>query len=537
LDRRRLILASLALLLALIAVYMPLAAVNYYLSTLTEVIYEGSGYRVYYREPLIPMLESSNKTTLIIDVRLDGKPVDFWFMTSGLTVDGAREVAKGAGRGRAAKDISSYIDDAVKVLRKAGADPTFNGLGMLTFITTIIKENGEECIATDIISIPLIPGKARVKEVRVEVDFKPAHKVKVNKTTGQTQEVQQHQATPASASTSYCAPRAMPDKCYHWELKTVHYKSRDREPIPLAIIYVDSVEGSYVKEVFYRQFLIYSPPRLFSVDLALAFQKVANFVVPGPGFIRKAAETYFAFDLLCEITNSKLSLGKLGPDRGHCLYFGRSYESPRVTTTFDGEALIAIGFTGYVWLVEYEYKRWTGEVIDRSLAAYLVPYQLCDELEPVVVIDDDPYDGSGVLEELFRSLQLHSNTTWRRIEGVAGLDSLDIFESSRAEWPFRLAIPLGALAIALSRGSPPGWALATVASLAASFPLQSNVVAMYTDIVAFLSTTLAAFDMWYLELTPYLVREAGNEYYRMPFMVIWPHLNLTATEASSTLPG
>jgi len=79
LDRRRLILASLTPLLALITLYTPLQAVNYYLSMLTEVVYEGFGYKVYYREPLIPVLGSSNKTTLVLDVRLGGKPVDFWF--------------------------------------------------------------------------------------------------------------------------------------------------------------------------------------------------------------------------------------------------------------------------------------------------------------------------------------------------------------------------------------------------------------------------------------------------------------------------
>jgi len=465
LDRRRLTLASLALLLALITLYTPLATVNYYLSTLGEIVYEGFGYKVYYREPLIPILENSNKTTLIIDVRLGGKPVDFWFMTSGVTVDGAREIAKGVGRGRAAKDISGYIDDAVKVLRKAGADPTFNGLGMLTFIVTTVEENGEEYVATDVISIPLIPGKAKGKEVRVEVDFKPVHKVKVNKTTSQTQGVQQHQATPASASTSYCAPRAMPDKCYYWKLKTVHYKSQDREPIPLAIMYVDSIEGNRIREVHYHQFVFHAPSQWFTVDLALAFQKVVNFVVPGPSFIRKAVEEHFVFYLSCYIINSKLS-----SDSGACAYVYGFSQRPKGTTTFDGEALIAIGFTGYVWLVEYEYKRWTGEVADRSLVAYLVPHQFCIELEPVIVIDDDPYDGSGALEKLFRSLQLYSNTTWRKIQGKVGINSFDIFKNSQAEWPFRLAIPLGALAIALSGETPPGWALATVTSLATSFP-------------------------------------------------------------------
>jgi len=530
LDKRRLILASLVPLLALITLYTPLQAANYYLSTLTEVVYEGSGYRVYYREPLIPVLGSSNKTTLILDVRLGGKPVDFWFMTSGLTVDGAREVAKGAGRGRAAKDISSYIDDAVRVLREAGANPAFNGLGMLTFIVTIVEENGEKYVATDVISIPLIPGKAQGKEVRVEVEFKPVHKVKVNETAGQTQEVQPHQTSPPGIIIDVCSPGANFDNCAYWELKTVHYKSQNPESVPTVITYIDPIDGDYIREVYHLQYILLKKDSIpqFSIDLGLVFQKVINFVVPGPGFVREITSGSLqeeVFDFSCNIRNSKLT-----SEREPCFYFGKSYPSPDVTFTFYDEALIATGFMGYLWLVEYEYIWWDGKVIDRSLAVYLVPQQSNNRFVPAVIIDDNPYDGRGVLEKLFWNLWYYGNVTWKRLDSVYDvgitLTAYRLFASSQAAWQFGIAIPLGALIVALSGWSPSGWALAVTVSLVVGFSISKSEQNFYLSLarIELKSITKVTFNPRYLELTAYLIKEAGGKYYKTPFIIVWPYV-------------
>jgi len=535
LDRRRLIVASLTPLLALITLYTPLQAVNYYLSMLTEVVYEGFGYKVYYREPLIPVLGSSNKTTLVLDVRLGGKPVDFWFMTSGVTADGAREVAKGVGKGRAAKDISGYVDDAVRVLREAGANPAFNGLGMLTFIVTTVEENGEEYIATDVISIPLIPEKARGKEVRVEVDFKPVHKVKVNKTTSQTQGVQPHQTSPPGTINDYCIVISNPygppiPICYYWKLKTVHYKSQYPEPVPTVITYIDSIDGDYVNRVYHSQYIIFtSSTRQFSIDLSLVFQKVIDFVVPGPGFVKEITSgSSDVFNFRCEFINSKLS-----SDSGYCLYFDRPYEA---TTTFYDEALIATGFMGYLWLVEYEYILWIGttipieKVLDRSLAVYLVPQQSNNRFVPTVMIDDNPYDDKGMIEELFWNLWLYGNVTWKWLGSVTGkaigFTSYRLFVESQAAWQFGLAIPVGALIAILLGGSLPGWALAVIASLAVGFSISSQDQTFYANLafVDIESITKVTFNPSYLELTAYLVKEADSKYYKTPFMVVRPYV-------------
>jgi len=215
--------ALVAVITALLALYAPLLSLNVYSATLSEVVYEGLGYRVTYRSPLIP-LASGGKTSVVLEVKRNGKPVDFGFTVSGVTVDGARDVARGKGYGRAVVDVTGYVDDVVRVLREANSNPAYSGLGLLTFIVSKVEEGGEEYIATDIISIPVIPGKTRGKNIVVEVEFKPAHKIKLNKTSGgeQTGKAEVLQTTP-SRQIDDCRGYIVYRECYEWELTRTHY--------------------------------------------------------------------------------------------------------------------------------------------------------------------------------------------------------------------------------------------------------------------------------------------------------------------------
>jgi hypothetical protein len=172
-----------AVIVTLLILYIPLLSLNAYSTMLSEVVYEGSNYRVTYKSPLIPLV-LSDRTGVILEVKRNGKPVDFGFTMSGITVDGARDVARGRGYGRVVVDVTGYVDDVVRVLREANSNPAHSGIGLLTFIVSKIEEGGEEYIATDIISIPVIPGKAKGRNIVVEVEFKPVHKIKLNKTGG-----------------------------------------------------------------------------------------------------------------------------------------------------------------------------------------------------------------------------------------------------------------------------------------------------------------------------------------------------------------
>jgi hypothetical protein len=60
-----------AVIATLLALYAPLLSLNAYSTALSEVVYEGSNYKVTYKSPLIP-LASSDKTSVVREVKRDG---------------------------------------------------------------------------------------------------------------------------------------------------------------------------------------------------------------------------------------------------------------------------------------------------------------------------------------------------------------------------------------------------------------------------------------------------------------------------------
>ncbi len=523
-----------AVVAALLALYAPLLSLNAYSTTLSEVVYEGSNYRVTYKSPLIP-LARGNKTDVVLEVKRGGKPIDFGFTLSGITVDGAKNVAKGRGHGRAKADITGYVDDVVRVLRKANSNPAHSGLGLLTFIISKVEEDGEEYIATDVITIPVIPGKARGKNIVVEVEFKPVHKVKLNKTGDgeQSGKAEVLQTTPpGTIPDGLCTGIPGVVVCYLWGLKTVHYRSRGIEFVPLSISYIDGIDGDYIKEVEHDHLILLSRTEVptLSFDLSLVFGKVVNFIVPGPGYVRtlpagSSVETLF--DMVCRVTNLKVT-----SETYNCLYFGSSIGR----YTFYGDALVATGFYGYLWLVEYEYVKVVitpigtrKYVLDKSLAVYLVPYEQNGRFRPGVMIDDDPTDGSGDLEQVYRLLVQRANTTWKllpkKYTNFWYVRAYNLTIESKSTPLFGLAIPVGALIVVITGGSPPGWALAVVATLVVGFSVSKDQITWYLALsrTTFTTNTNRCFNPRYLQLTAFLIKEAGNKYYPTPLMIVWPY--------------
>jgi len=524
--------AFVAVIAALLALYAPLLSLNAYSTALSEVVYEGFNYRVTYKSPLIP-LTSGNKTSVVLEVKRGGKPVDFGFTLSGITVDGARDVAEGRGRGRASADITGYVDDVVRVLREANSNPAHSGLGLLTFIISKVEEDGEEYIATDVISIPVMPGKARGKSIVVEVEFKPVHKVKLNKTGSgeQTGRAEVLQTTPPYRIDHYCIGPNQ-EICYYWKLNRVLLRSH-LGGAPVIIAYLDSIDGDYIRLVYLSNdiTLVRSDRRWVSFELALTFL-TANFIAPGPGYYREISgglnsEELFAFR--CAFFNSKLS-----NESSDCNYMGQGF-TPYPRNFYD-EALLAIGFLGYMWLVEYnyiEYKYGSERVIDRSLAVYLVPsFNSRGKIEYWYDVDDNPYDGRGMLEKVFwnittnqyvKSVRLPSSTgeSWR-------VTSYNVKVSSNSPAAFRIAIPVGALAVlALGGVLPSPWSIVVAAVSALTVGVAVSVAGESTfylnfAIADFFATQYVTFYPRYYHVDkPYMVKEAGGEY-RIPFMIVQP---------------
>jgi len=524
--------AFIAVVAALLALYAPLLSLNAYSTTLSEVVYEGLGYRVTYKSPLIP-LASGNKTSVVLEVKRGGKPVDFGFTMSGITVDGARDVAEGRGRGRASADITGYVDDVVRVLREANSNPAHSGLGLLTFIISKVEEDGEEYIATDVITIPVIPGKARGKSIVVEVEFKPVHKIKLNKTGSgeQTGKAEVLQTTPPGTITYECKNFIFYQECYRWVFTKTHYVSLESEYIPLAISYIDDTDGNYTKMVKHQHWILLlsqEAPQL-SFDLSLVFRKVIDFIVPGPGYtitLPPGASQLELFRMDCRFMNSYLTSETL-----LCYYFDTAVGE----FTFYKEALIATGIRGRMWLVEYAYVRdrcgmvCYREVLDSSLAVYMVPYfRSTDRIDYSVYIDENPYDGLGWLNRVFNFLFYDSNTTLRLLGEYPGkglsVSSIQLTAKSGLTPLFGIAVPVGAILRALA-GSLSGWPSILISTLSVGFSVSSSSTRFYVSLTAmsYDAITNMCFYSYYIELTAFLVKDA-KDYYKTPFMVVSPNI-------------
>jgi len=521
-----------AVITALLALYAPLLSLNAYSATLSEVVYEGLGYKVTYKSPLIP-LAPGNKTNVVLEVKRGGKPVDFGFTLSGITIDGAKDVAKGRGHGRASADITDYVDDVVRVLREANSNPAHSGLGLLTFIVSKVEEDGEEYIATDVITIPVIPGKARGKNIVVEVEFKPVHKIKLNKTSDgeQTGRAEVLQTTPPYRIDHYCIGPNQ-EICYYWKLNRVLLRSH-LGGAPVIIAYLDPIDGDYIYRVDLTNdiTLTRSEPRWISFELALTFLAV-NFIAPGPGYYREISsglneETLFSLE--CTFYNSKLY--NIPSD---CNYMGQGF-TPYPKNFYD-EALLAIGFLGYMWLVEYnyiEYKYGSEKIIDRSLAVYLVPlFNSRGKIEYWYDVDDNPYDGRGMLEKVFWNITTNQYVSSVRFPSFTGTSwrviSYDVKVSSNSPAAFGIAIPVGALAVlALGGVLPSPWSAVAAAVFALTVGVAVSVAGesrFYLNFATayFLATqTVTFYPRYYHVDKAYMVKEARGEY-KVPFMIVQP---------------
>ena len=527
-----------AVITALLALYAPLLSLDAYSTTLSEVVYEGSNYRVTYKSPLIP-LTSGNKTSVVLEVKRNGKPIDFGFTLSGITVDGAKDVAKGKGHGRASADITGYVDDVVRVLREANSNPAHSGLGLLTFIISKVEENGEEYIATDVITIPVIPGKARGKNIVVEVEFKPVHKIKLNKTGGgeQSGRAEVLQTTPPRTIPDRCdsAPIkvAVPEVCYYWKLNRTLIQSK-LEGVPALIAFLGPSGGESIWQVQMLNHILLKRDSYWSVsfELSLVFKNLVGvFVAPGPGYYREISsglsqETLFYLN--CYFRNSYLT-----SELSSCNYmFTQSFRP--TPSTFYKEALLAIGFWGYMWLVEYDYvRRLLGkpeEIIDKSLAVYLVPYfNLNGKMIYWYHIDDDPYDGYGLVEKIFRLLNNNEYTGWVFLGSSKGIQydvtALRLKQYSGSPYVFGISLAVGALALVILGTTPPGWTAAALAALTIGIGISRNEDEFYLNygLISFEAKNEVTFYPYYIEISrAYTVYEAGRGQYKVPFVILYP---------------
>lgn len=544
-HRRSLSSTTALLLVTLLILSFLLTLANIYLNGHTETVYETPSYRVLYRSSSI--LTSSSKTVLSLSVKRGDKPVGYSFTLSGvagISAEGVvvKDLARGTGFDVVQVDISGYVDEVANVLRGVNADPTHSGLGLLAFVVSKIVEDGEEYMATDIVSIPIIPEKVRGKTVLVEIDFRPVHKIRLGKTG-----VGAGQLSPPGEIPDYCYFGISYYECYYWRFnQTLLLRFGG---IPTSIALVDAIDGDYVKAVDLFNLIVLkrsSIPRVGFI-ISLTFKNTVRFVAPGPGFYYEISsgldeETLFSFG--CMFYNSKLR-----SDDSDCDYFGQGFTpSPK---NFYDEALLALGFKGYMWLAEYDYMvcgaswllpggnssitaAWNCEyegVVDKSLAVYVVPYFSSSGVMTYWYdVDDNPYDGYGLVEQVFRKIYYNPYTSVISFPSFQGTSwrvvSYNVKVASGSPAAFGIALPIGAIALALL-GNIPGWVAAAIATLSVgiSVPL-SGETEFYLSLayVKYYANQVVTFNPRYVEISlKYLVREAGGEY-RIPYLVVRPFI-------------
>jgi hypothetical protein len=190
-------------------------------------------------------------------------------------------------------------------------------------------------------------------------------------------------------------------------------------------------------------------------------------------------------------------------------------------STFYKEALLAIGFWGYMWLVEYDYVEWPGDrIVDKSLAVYLVPYfNLNGKMLYWYHIDDDPYDGYGLVEKIFKLLNNSEYTSWVFLGSFKGIQydvtTLRLKQYSGSPYVFGISLAVGALALVILGTTPPGWTAAALAALTIGIPSYGLVV--------FEAKNEVTFHPYYIEISrAYTVYEAGGGQYKVPFVILYP---------------
>jgi len=171
-------------------------------------------------------------------------------------------------------------------------------------------------------------------------------------------------------------------------------------------------------------------------------------------------------------------------------------------------------------------------VIDRSLAVYLVPlFNSRGKIEYWYDIDDNPYDGRGMLEKVFWNITTNQYVKSVRFPSFTGtswrVTSYTVKVSSNSPAAFGIAIPVGALAVlALGGVLPSPWtavaaAVALTVGVAVSVAGESTFYLNFAIADFFATQTVTFYPRYYHVDKSYMVREAGGEY-KVPFMIVQP---------------
>jgi len=358
---------SLILLILFLTTLMQLASLAPYLRTaapsipesLVERIVNRPDYAVHYTAKL----PFDNDTDLIVRVKLNGTPVDFGMYVTAPAPKGFVEVGRTRGGGKAKISIGHYLGEAVRLVRELGYTPNQAGPSLILHITTSWKEGNETYVGTQIITVPVIPGKVSGRDIVVDVNFKPHRRHKINgSAVSISQAAASHNVATATASSSlpdpvtdYCVwiDPGLPSwklVCYIWRYSYTQYDGWDG--IMFATTHLDSIDGEVIKQVTHDVDIAIYANKAIGFELGVETQ-LGYLNLPGPGFTIAAGNSNWnIFKMNCVYTNSFFTSSP-----GTCsIYIAkdgttRSWDLP----TFYKDVILATGTYGMYKIGVYDY--------------------------------------------------------------------------------------------------------------------------------------------------------------------------------------
>ncbi|RFA97618.1 hypothetical protein [Pyrobaculum aerophilum] len=504
-----------------------------------EVIYRAPAGNLEVNYVSSPFYNLGNETALVIEVVDEREmPVNFTAFLSGPGEKGFVEVGKASGRGKAKVNIGKYVAEAKRLAKKLGWKPNEVGIGLVAFITAVEKEDNETHVLTDVVTIPIIPGKAVGKEVVAKVKFKPIIKHKIN-ATGAKEARQSFEGPGQTCSAAMQSPPSQIDygcmwepfgcSCWKWELAETVYTA-DYVGIPAIITYLDGIDGYYTDRVDHIHFIVLdsSYASYISFDMSMKITSNDWTISPGLGFSIPLGSTQQRqlFDFNCIFRNDRRYPGAVSD----CHYFGNLYAT---LPTFQDSAILATGFIGTVYVVKYELVHYVcsyfcfpcgrAGVVDAAYAVFMAPISQDGKFMPWFNYDDYPYDGSGYLEAMYNLLtqvtssdKLYDPPVLRYSISPSAYNIISDVQSNKY---FAIGIPIGAL---IKARAPylniPGLDRLSIGVEIGS--ISSEFYASYAkDIVSVWEER--CFEGHYYKYSSYYIRDAGD-FYPVPTFVLWP---------------
>jgi hypothetical protein len=508
-------------------VLFPLLIVLNTVPTYVETVYSGPNYSVVYVKR---RFVASNSTILSLKVSSNGEPLEYGYTLVGITINGAVEIKRGRGFGRVDIDLSSYVVEVKKILERSRASLQNSGVGLLAFIVTMTEESGEKYISTDVISIPIIPGKVMGASIEVNIEFKPVFRVKYqaeNSTKGPPLEPL-NTSPPPLRFDEYCRVAGNKEECWYWQLDSTIYASQQPEFVPLTIIKLDPYDGDRVRTVDLNHAITLDSGGV-GLNIGMKIESATTLYVPGVGFIiQSSGSVGTIYSYSCRFYNRKIV-----NELSYC-YDSLNNKYLELQGPY-GAALLATGFDGYIWLVKYKmiYEVCWGAscskyVIDEGYAVFLVPQFISNNrIEGKYMLDDNPYDDDGLLEAILDYFEGSMNITrdylgrygprrfWSTTADTIKIDS----GSTHSAFP---AIPVGAIIkYVLAKAG-----ISISPALAAILPLL--VVSIYTyynylATITFETVQDVYFNPYYYKIQTYFVKDANN-YYAIPVIFMDPYV-------------